>query len=249
MTVARKTISYVVLGLTGLLGGGTLFAFILFLYLGPFELVSLGLSESAALWLNGCLCLAFFVQHSLMIRRSFRKAVGRLLPAEYDAAFFSIASGIVLLVMLVLWQESAYSLGEVHGAGRLLLRGVSLLSFAGFVWGMLALGVFDPFGLIPILDDLRGKKRPPVPLIVRGPYRWVRHPLYMFLILMFWSYPDWTADRLLFNVFWTVWMIVGTVLEERDLLASFGDAYRDYQTEVPMLIPYRFAQSRRAGGE
>jgi protein-S-isoprenylcysteine O-methyltransferase Ste14 len=47
---------------------------------------------------------------------------------------------------------------------------------------------------------------------------------------------DLTADRLLFNVLWTAWMIIGTVLEERGLLASFGDAYRDYQTEVPMLI-------------
>jgi protein-S-isoprenylcysteine O-methyltransferase Ste14 len=34
-------------------------------------------------------------------------------------------------------------------------------------------------------------------------------------------------------------MIIGTVLEERDLLASFGDAYREYQAEVPMLIAYR----------
>ena len=249
MAIARKTISYVVLGLTGLLGGGTLFAFMLFLYIGPFELANLGLGESKALWLNACLCLAFFLQHSLMIRRSFRKAVGRILPAEYDAAFFSIASGIVLLVMLVFWQESAYKLGEIQGTARFLRRRVRRLCLAGFVWGMGALGVFDPFGLIPILDHLRGKKRPSVPLVVRGPYRWVRHPLYLFLILMFWSYPDLTADRLLFNVLWTVWMIIGTVLEERDLVASFGDAYRDYQAEVPMLIPYRFPQSHRDGRE
>ena len=83
----------------------------------------------------------------------------------------------------------------------------------------------------------------------REPRGWVRHPLYLFLILMFWSYPDLTADRLLFNVLWTVWMIIGTVLEERDLVASFGDAYRDYQAEVPMLIPYRFPQSHRDGRE
>ena len=165
MTFAGKPISCVVLGLTGLLGGGTLFAFMLFLYIGPFELVSLGLSESAALWLNACLCLAFFLQHSLMIRRSFRKTVTRFLPREYDAAFFSIASGIVLLLMLVFWQESAYRMGEAQDTTRLLLRGMYLLSLAGFVWGMGALGVFDPFGLIPILDHLRGKKRltcPPI---------------------------------------------------------------------------------------
>jgi protein-S-isoprenylcysteine O-methyltransferase Ste14 len=34
-------------------------------------------------------------------------------------------------------------------------------------------------------------------------------------------------------------MVVGTVLEERDLVAAFGDAYREYQRKVPMLIPCR----------
>jgi protein-S-isoprenylcysteine O-methyltransferase Ste14 len=235
--------------MTAFFGGGTLFVFMVSLYLGPLKLVNLGLGEAAALWLNACLCLAFFIQHSVMIRRPFREAVARFLPAEYDSAFYSIVSGLVLLVMLLLWQESAYKLGEVQGVARWLLRGVYLLSFGGFVWGMRALGVFDPFGLIPILDHLRGKKRPPVPFVVRGPYRWVRHPLYLFLILMFWSYPDLTADRLLFNVLWTVWMIIGTMLEERDLLASFGNAYRDYQTEVPMLIPYRFPWSHKDEAE
>jgi protein-S-isoprenylcysteine O-methyltransferase Ste14 len=104
---------------------------------------------------------------------------------------------------------------------------------------MRALGVFDPFGVIPLRNYLRGRQSSSVPFVVRGPYRWVRHPLYLFLILMIWSYPDLTADRLLFNVLWTIWMVVGTVLEERDLVAAFGDAYRAYQRKVPMLIPYR----------
>ena len=54
---------------------------------------------------------------------------------------------------------------------------------------------------------------------------------------------------LLFNVLWTVWMIVGAVFEERDLLASSGDEYRDYQTEVPMSIPYRLPRSHGDGGK
>ena len=48
-----------------------------------------------------------------------------------------------------------------------------------------------------------------------------------------------TADRILFNVIWTAWVCVGTVLEERDLVEVFGDSYREYQRRVPMLLPYR----------
>ena len=45
-------------------------------------------------------------------------------------------------------------------------------------------------------------------------------------------------DRLLFNFLWTVWIVIGSYLEEIDLIAEFGDAYRDYQKRVPMLVPF-----------
>ena len=82
-----------------------------------------------------------------------------------------------------------------------------------------------------------------MPLAVRGAYRWVRHPLYTSALLLIWSQPDLTYDRILFNVTWTLWMIVGTVLEERDLLANFGDAYAAYKRNVPMLIPWRIPRN------
>ena len=78
-----------------------------------------------------------------------------------------------------------------------------------------------------------------MPLTVRGPYRWVRHPLYAFILLLIWACPDLAADRLLFNVLWTSWVVVGTVLEERDLAAEFGEDYLRYQRRVPMLVPWK----------
>ena len=245
MTLALRFKAYSILGLAGLLGGGTLMVFILFLYVGPLELVDIGLAEDRVLWLDACLCLAFFVQHSVMIRKSFRQRLVRFLPEEHKAAFFAIVSGVVLIALIVLWQQSAYTILAAKGIVRLLLRGVFLLSLVGFAWSVYALGVFDPFGFLPILDHIRGIKRPPLPLTVRGPYRWVRHPLYILMILMFWSYPDLTVDRLLFNVLFTAWMIIGALLEERDLVASFGQAYVDYKTSVPMLIPYRLPSRTR----
>ncbi len=239
MTPARRLWAYLSLVLAGLLGGGSLALFMVFLYVGPMKRVDLELGETASLWMNACLCLAFFVQHSVMIRRSFRRRLAGFLPREFDPALFSIASGLVLIVLIAFWQDSSCSLARASGFASWVLRVVYFLSLAGFFWGMQALGVFDPFGVIPLRDYLRGRQSPPVPFVVRGPYRWVRHPLYLFLILMIWSYPDLTADRLLFNILWTVWMVFGTVLEERDLVASFGDSYRAYQRKVPMLIPYR----------
>ena len=95
-----------------------------------------------------------------------------------------------------------------------------------------------------MIDDLRSNQTLPVLITDRGPYRWVRHPLYLSSLLMIWSYPDLTLDRLLFNLMFTVWVIVAIILEERGLVETFGETYRSYQRKVPMLIPWRLYPRR-----
>jgi protein-S-isoprenylcysteine O-methyltransferase Ste14 len=56
---------------------------------------------------------------------------------------------------------------------------------------------------------------------------------------MFWSNPDITTDRLLFNTLWSAWIVGSTFLEERDLVREFGAVYTEYQEHVPMLVPFR----------
>jgi methanethiol S-methyltransferase len=97
----------------------------------------------------------------------------------------------------------------------------------------------DPYGVKMIKCYIDDKKMKLTPLTVNGPYRWVRHPLYLFMILMIWSFPGLTIDRLLFNLLWSIWLVIATNLEERDLVSDFGEQYRKYQAKVPMLIPYR----------
>ncbi|KPA15319.1 hypothetical protein MHK_004475 [Candidatus Magnetomorum sp. HK-1] len=85
-----------------------------------------------------------------------------------------------------------------------------------------------------------------MPFAIKGPYRSVRHPLYFFTLIMIWVPHDLSADRLLFNLLWSIWIFVGTVLEERDLVKIFGDVYREYKKNVPMLIPYKFPSPTQA---
>ena len=239
-----KFSSYVMIILSYLIGAVSLLVLMVFLFHGSLDLVNLGLGEIAGLGLNAFLSLAFFIQHSVMLRRSFRRWLAKFIRAEYHGALFTIASGVVLLILVVFWQKSAYVLTKPQGIIRWLMRTVFILGILGFYWGFWALGSFDAFGLGPILNNLRGKDPPPVPFIVRGPYRWVRHPLYFFCLLLIWLCPDLSLDRLLYNILWSTWIIVGSVLEERDLVAAFGESYRDYQRKVPMLIPWRIRPVR-----
>jgi protein-S-isoprenylcysteine O-methyltransferase Ste14 len=228
----------------GLLGGSSLLALTAFLYLGSLHLVDLHLGEAAGLLLDAGLCLLFFVQHSGMVRQGYRRRLARFVDPAYHPALYSITSGLALLVLLVLWQGSDHTLAAPGGVVRWLLRAAFVFSIAGFLWGMRAVGPVDTFGIRSGLEARRGGRPPDVPFTVRGPYRWVRHPLYLFSLVMIWSCPDLTADRLLFNVLWTVWIVVGTILEERDLVATFGEEYRDYQRRVPMLLPIRLGPFR-----
>jgi protein-S-isoprenylcysteine O-methyltransferase Ste14 len=44
----------------------------------------------------------------------------------------------------------------------------------------------------------------------------------------------------------TAYVLVGTLLEERKLVREFGEAYRDYQRRVSMLVPVKWLRSRLA---
>jgi methanethiol S-methyltransferase len=210
-----------------------------FLFLGSFSVIDLGLDESRALFLDACLSLLFFVQHSVMVRQGFRKRFAGMIPDEYYSAFYSIVSGITLLSVMVIWQKTPGLAASAEGIHRILLRTLFFLTIAGFTWGTLSLGSFDPYGVKKILRHIHHKETRPMPMIVRGAYRWVRHPLYFFSLVMIWSCPDLTSDRLLFNLMWSVWIVIATMLEERDLVLEFGEPYREYRTRVPMIIPYK----------
>ncbi len=229
-----------VLALTVLCGLGSLALFALFLW-EPFELVDLGLDGAALLGWDAALCLVFCVQHSAMIRRSFRRRVARLVPEHYQGALYTVASALVLTVLVVLWQESPQVLVGIDGFGRALVRAAFILGILGGLWGALALRS-DLLGIEAILVRMRWSAPRETPFAILGPYRLVRHPLYLFTLVVIWAAPELSADRLLLDVLLTVWMVVGAILEERDLVADFGEEYREYQRRVPMLIPWRLGR-------
>jgi protein-S-isoprenylcysteine O-methyltransferase Ste14 len=71
-----------------------------------------------------------------------------------------------------------------------------------------------------------------------------RHPWYLATILLIWTHQrDLTVVGLIVKGILTVYVVVGTVLEERKLVAEFGDEYRQYQREVSMLFPWKFGVS------
>ena len=230
--------AYTVAALSIAVGAGSLVVFTFFLYVGPFNITDFRLGVFQMLLLDACLCIVFFLQHSGMVRKTLRYRASKYISERFISAVFSVTSGVMLLILVILWQESTLTLASAEGLSRWSMRTLFFLAGAGQVWGIWSLKSADLFGTDALLRH-QGTMLKTTCLVIRGPYRWVRHPLYFTTLLMIWSYPDLTADRLLFNVLFTLWIIAGTVLEERDLVEDYGDDYRGYQRAVPMLIPYR----------
>ena len=205
--------------------------------LGALSLLHTHWSEPWVLLGDTVLTLVFFLQHSGMNRLGFRARLSRWLAPRYHGAVYSIASGIALLLVVAAWQTSGTGIVVLQGPGRLVAQIGSALAFGLFVVSATSLLTFDPLGVRPIQAHLQNRPFTPSPFLVRGPYRWVRHPLYSASIVMIWTEPNVTTDRLLFNILWTAWIVVGTYLEERDLSREFGASYREYQRHVPMLVP------------
>jgi protein-S-isoprenylcysteine O-methyltransferase Ste14 len=209
--------------------------------------IRLRLTPTWSLAWDSLLCLLFFAQHSGMIRKPFRAWISRVVPGHSHGLIYTTASAIALLLLVVLWQPlEGYRL---HGAGLWLSRGILLSCFAGIIWGIHSLGNFDAFGIEAFLAAYR-RERPAIPtLVVKGPYRWVRHPFYFLSLMALWATPLWSWDRLLLNLLFTIWILCGARLEEGDLLTQFGEDYRLYQRTVPMFLPRVPASVPNSAGE
>ncbi len=232
-------VAYLVLVFASMIGGFSLLLFGFFLFGYSFSVVELEFSRTGVLAWNSLLCLLFFVQHSTMVRKSFRNRLNPIIPAQFHGVLYTTASGVVLICLVLFWQNSGQTLVSLDGVSRWAAHGIFFVSLVGMMWAMRALRSFDTFGIEPILAQVRASHVRTMPLSIRGPYRWVRHPLYFFTLVLIWCCPDLTMDRLLFNILFTVWIVIGTLLEERDLVSEFHETYHNYQRKVPMLIPWK----------
>ncbi len=221
------------------IGSISLLLFFHFVIFGPLKVVEFQFTNSNAMLFNFALSAIFFTQHSVMIRRTVREIIDQYLPKETFYAFHSICSGILLSGSVLLWQESDLLVFSVTEPYKYVWKAITIISIVGLVWAIGSLTDFDPFGRKQISNYLKKRKPEEQVFILRGPYKITRHPFYFFILLMIWSYPTMTLDRFMFASIWTLWVTLGTILEERDLVREIGIDYVKYQADVPMLIPYK----------
>jgi protein-S-isoprenylcysteine O-methyltransferase Ste14 len=134
------------------------------------------------------------------------------------------------------WQESSYIIFSVTGLFIYSLRIPWVISAFGLILGIKSLKEFDLFGRNQIDKYMNNREDKEMEFVSRGPCKIVRNPFYLFILIMIWSYPILSMDRLLFLDLWSVWKLIGTILEERDLVNQIGEGYKEYQSYLLRLL-------------
>lgn len=191
----------------------------------------------------------FAVQHSGMARPAFKRWWTRLVPAPIERSTYVLASSLMLVLLFWQWRPLPLLLWDIDdGFARWILYGLSAMGWLLVLSGTFLISHFDLFGLRQVW--LYARRRSPVdePFVTRAFYRIVRHPLMLGFLIAFWATPTMSVGHLLFALMTTGYILIAVkFLEERDLVAQYGDTYRDYQRRVPMLLPW--PKRRDAGAD
>ncbi len=193
--------------------------------------------SSVALCIDLQLLGLFVAQHSAMARRGFKRVLTGHVPPLVERSTYVLCTSLVLILLFAAWQPLPAAVWQaadprtVAAIQALMVFGW-LLVFATFLTGH-----FEGFRRKRVVLNFAGRTASATPLRTPGLYRLVRHPLYLGFMLAFWSAPVMTAGHFLFASVMTAYIFVGIWLEERDLLAFFGDRYRRYRQRVAMLLP------------
>lgn len=184
----------------------------------------------AVLWIVYC------VLHSVLASLSIKARVQKLAGAHFRhyRLFYTLFAAVSLLAIvyyqlrmqsIVLFPKTVFSniMGSLIGITGVVIMLVCIKKYFVSLSGVKSLV----------------QESPSAELMIKGIHRYMRHPLYLGTFLAIWGL--WllvpTLGLLITNVVITAYTLYAIQLEEKKLIAEFGDRYRAYQKTVPKLIP------------
>lgn len=244
--------------------GGLLFvgSLVYFVY---FYLIALGRPAAALggpgdvvrpLLVNAGLFGIFALHHSIMARANTKHFIARVVPPSLERSIYVWVASLLFFAACYLWQPIPGVIYRLPGGVDLLGYGVQLLGLWIVFRATRSLDSLELAGVRQVLEAKRDQKgvRPlfpgrrrekgavplfgPTPLQIAGPFRLVRHPVYLGWVLFVFGAPHITANRLAFAAISTAYLIIAIPFEERSLRSAYGSQYDAYAARVRWrLIP------------
>lgn len=190
-----------------------------------------------AVVVDALLLLVFGLQHSVMARQGFKRMLTKLIPEAAERSVYVLASNAALVLLFWQWRPLGGQIWHIENPNIVpLVWGLYVFGWLTVLSTTYMINHFDLFGLRQVWLYFRGRPYTQLPFVTPGPYRVVRHPLYVGWLTVFWATPNMTVAHLLFAAGMTLYILTAIVFEERDLVKAHP-GYAEYRRRVPMLIP------------
>ncbi|MCS7261734.1 MAG: NnrU family protein [Anaerolineae bacterium] len=187
--------------------------------------------------------LLYAVLHSALagrvVKEWARRRWGTLADRWYRLGYNFLAIVLLLPLGLMLVKFPDRTLYTLASPWYALALGIEGLALLGILYGVWITDAWSFLGIRQLFNPQCAETYRCVPLIVTGMYRWVRHPQYLFGLILLWCAPNMTMNRAVLSLVFSLYLYIGTFLEERRLVAEYGETYRQYQRQVPRLFPWR----------
>lgn len=207
------------------------------------------MSPSTQLYLLATLWILYALVHSLLASLRFKRIIRQRFPDSFPGYRLGYNLLAILLLVPPVWLLISYPgdlLWHWPEPVRWLADTLAILAILAFLW---SIRIYDT-GEFLGLSQLR-KKTPSVddqaPMSLSAPHRYVRHPWYFLGLVVIWT-REMNAAFLITAVILTLYLWIGSRLEERKLLSCYGEQYRHYRKSVPGLfpLPWRYLSRKQA---
>jgi len=203
-------------------------------------------TESFYMLILGISLVVYCIIHSLLASAWMKNKIAKRWPGFIPAYRLIFATQAVLLLIpptLLVYRFPGHLLWSWNGPWFWIANLLALLAAIGFLWVGRSYDMLEFIGIrqwrtrAKSIDDQEQFR-------ISYLHRFVRHPWYFFVLVILWTRDVRAADLVMYTVI-TLYLVLGSRLEERTLVAYHGDTYRRYRERVPGIIPLPWRYLKR----
>ena len=174
----------------------------------------------------------FGMQHSVMARPWFKAWWAANIPPAFERCTYVHMANVALFALIIFWQPIPIVLWQISAnVVRDAVWALFALGWAILFAGGRSFGIGELLGL----EQMRrwANDRPPKePGLKTGRlYTWLRHPMYVGVLLGVWVTPTMTLGHALLAMGFTAYVLIAMRYEERDLTRRFGERYERWRAQ------------------
>ncbi len=200
-------------------------------------------------------CAALAAIHSLLASEAAKDLASRIAGPRYRNGLYRFAFNVksVLLSVWATWwflRLPDREIYRVRGPWSWLFRAGQIASLGVLLSAVRVIGVLDFAGISQLRTLLAGLDPDPEPeaqgpplgadgqMVMAQPFRLTRHPSNLGALGMFLFFPRMTVNRLTLVVLVALYVVLGSLHEERRLRVAYGEPFERYRRGVPFLVPW-----------